>query len=746
MNKIFFDMFVKHNYQTMKKLYGLILLFAVFISSVKPKAQEFPWNAYFGSDGADFATDIEQTSDNGYIVAGYGANGNTGNYYVVKIDMFGNLQWQRNLNKDNYSEKAYSILETADQGFIVIGVATSGNKPWLVKLDSDGETLWTSAWTDNPDLNSALLARGVLLPDQRIVIIGAQGYYGAQPNMFIVSPEGELLEQRILNAVVPPGYLSGTFVNHIEPTDDGGFILTGSAGSGTASRAFLWKFDQNADSSWTAHYTGQNAWMRIAESVKQLSNGGYILSGSVGPNTNESCAIRTDAQGNLVWFRNYPDTIYTQATDIIEWQNGQFLMTEKRFEGVGTTFYQSALLTIDAEGNLISRNMIMASDSSTTITRMRNTNDGGFVMAGEINEYLWMNEQDLFVLKSDALGNISGAMLDYVWPGDVNYDGTVDMDDLMILGVTAGASGPSRVNASIGWFPQYVTDWADTVVSGVNYKHADTDGNGIVDILDTLAISVNYGLSRTVGMKSASALSGFDLFISNDELMISEGKYIQIPVRLGTAINPIEGIYGLRFSIETSSELIETESVAIDFSESWLGQLNANLWSAKKVFADHHSVDFGLTRNNHQQVSGFGIIGMLSFTLNEPLEPGASLTTDISFRNFKATNFDLENLDLYSDTFEIVIINTITSNQEMSAGFQQKLSPNPVSKGNLLSITNASEIVKVEVVNAHGIKMMEILIRNQQEISFSVPETPGIYFVRLHNKNGDFSIKRFIVY
>ncbi len=729
----------------MKALHKYVLAILFFVFSLNGKAQEFPWNAYFGSNGADFATDIRQTTDNGYIISGYGADGNSGNYYVVKIDMFGNLQWQRNLNKDNYSEKAYSILETADQKFIVIGVATSGNKPWIVKLDTNGETIWTSAWTDNPDLNSALLARGVLLSDQRIVVIGAQGYYGAQPNMFIVSPEGELLEQKILNAIVPPGYLAGTFVNHIESTSDGGFILTGSAGSGTSSRAFLWKFDQNADSSWTAHFTGQNAWMRIAESVKQLSDGGFILSGSIGPNTNASCAIRTDAQGNLMWFQSYPDSIYTQATDVIEWQNGQFLITEKRFEGVGTPFYQSALLTIDGAGTLINRSMIMASDSSTTITSMRNTNDGGFVMAGEINEYFWMNEQDLFVLKSDALGNIAGATLDYVWPGDVNYDGVVNMDDLLLLGVTAGASGPLRVNASIEWLPQYVTDWADTVVSGVNYKHADTDGNGIVDIMDTLAISANYGLSRIVVKNSLSLPSGNDLFITNEELVVSEGKYVQIPVRLGSTNNVINSIYGMRFSIETSPELIKTESIAIDFSQSWLGQHNMNLWAAKKVIENEHTVDFGLTLNNHQPVSGFGVIGMLTFTLQESLDPGASLNTDISFKNFKATNIDLENLDLYSGTFEIIIANTVTSNPAMKDEHPQKVSPNPVSKGNFVKISNMSGIDKVEVVNIHGIRISKIFAGDQHEIHFAAPDTPGTYFVRLHSTRGDVSIQKIIV-
>ena len=468
----------------MKKLLLSSLISLLFFA--QSPAQEFPWNAYFGGQGADFARDIRQTADQGYIVAGYGGDGNASNYYVVKLDLFGDLQWQRNLNKDNYSEKAYNVLETPQGEYIIVGSATSGNRPWIVKLDQNGETIWTSEWTDQAPNNSALLAHGTLLPDGRIVVVGAEGQYGSQPNMFIVGADGQLIEQRSLVPIVPPGWLAGTYVNHIESTADGGFVMTGTAGSATASRAFLWKFDSNADSSWVQHYTTSNAWMRSAEHVSQLADGGFLLTGIDAPNGNNSCAIRTDSQGNFLWYQSYSDTLYTHATAGIEMPDGQLWFTEKRYDGIGTSFFQSAMIKTGASGNLISRAAIMASDSSTAITNMVKTNDGGFVLAGEINEYLSVNEQDLFVLKSDALGNISGVLLDYVWPGDVNYDGEVSMDDLMILGVTSGGSGPERWNASISWTPQYVTDWADTVVTGVNFKHADTDGNGIIAIDDTL--------------------------------------------------------------------------------------------------------------------------------------------------------------------------------------------------------------------------------------------------------------------
>lgn len=734
----------------MKHLLTLLINSLLIMYSGTASSQIFPWTAFFGGQGADFATDIKQTSDNGYIIAGYGGDGFSANYYVVKLDEYGLLQWERNLSKDNYSERAYSLVATSDGGFVVIGTATQMNRPWLVKLDSNGDTLWTSQWTSTLPQNSALLARGAELPDGRIVVIGAEGSYGYQPNMFLVSQDGELIEQRTLNAIVPPGWLAGTFVSHIENTADGGFVLTGSAGSGTGTRPFIWKFDQNADSAWSVHFTQPGVWMRSAESIKQLSDGGYILSGYTAPNSDHSSALRADANGNLLWFSSFPDTIYTQATDVIEWTDGQFLITEKRFNGFGETFFQSALLTVDSEGNLLNREMIMASDSSTAIMRLRRTNDGGFVMAGEINEYLIAGEQDLFVLKSDPDGNYSGAQIDYVWPGDINYDGVVNMDDLMILGVTAGATGQARVDQSIGWYPHYVTNWADTVVTGVNYKHADTDGNGIVDIHDTLAIITNYGLTRDLdsrryvsSLPTKSARSGIDLFIIPEEVMLIDALNVEIPLYLGEAATPVSGFYGMRFSIATDPSLVLAETKMIDFTGSWLGTLNSDLWSIQKIFADEGVTDLGLTLNNHQPVSGFGQIGTIKFSLAQPLQPGEVLNLDIHFDNLMAYEYDLTPIELSTGTFQIVLDNNLTGMDDQIYGDRIYVFPNPVAAGQPVFIYNNKAVSSIEIFTITGLLVgSEKIDSNTQQ--FTAPVEKGIYLLRIHTTSG-ITTKRLVV-
>ena len=103
------------------------------------------------------AYSIQQTTDGGYIVAGH-SNSNdgdlTGNngypdYWLVKLDASGNITWQKSLGGTSY-DRAYSIQQTSDGGYIVAGHSNSNDGDvtvnngwydyWLVKLDASSLT------------------------------------------------------------------------------------------------------------------------------------------------------------------------------------------------------------------------------------------------------------------------------------------------------------------------------------------------------------------------------------------------------------------------------------------------------------------------------------------------------------------------------------------------------------------------------------------------------------------------------
>lgn len=118
------------------------------------------WQKYLGGSGDDVANSIYQTTDGGYVIAGYSTSNDgdvTGNHggsdcWVLKLDLNGNLVWQKSLGSTG-SDSGTSIQQTTDGGYIVAGVSGSNDGDvtgyhggiadfWVLKLDAAGNIVW----------------------------------------------------------------------------------------------------------------------------------------------------------------------------------------------------------------------------------------------------------------------------------------------------------------------------------------------------------------------------------------------------------------------------------------------------------------------------------------------------------------------------------------------------------------------------------------------------------------------------
>ncbi|MDI6862989.1 MAG: hypothetical protein QMC97_06360 [Pseudothermotoga sp.] len=103
------------------------------------------WQKAFGGSEWDVAYSIRQTTDGGYIVAGYTESFGAGeeDVYVLKLDADGNKLWEKTFGEE-YSDEAYSIQQTNDEGYIVAGYTESfgaGSRDvYVLKLDKYGNT------------------------------------------------------------------------------------------------------------------------------------------------------------------------------------------------------------------------------------------------------------------------------------------------------------------------------------------------------------------------------------------------------------------------------------------------------------------------------------------------------------------------------------------------------------------------------------------------------------------------------
>jgi hypothetical protein len=103
------------------------------------------WQKTYGGANYDMAKSIQQTLDGGYIAAGYTESFGAGydDAWVLKLDETGNVLWQKTYG-GTQDEEAKFIQQTSDGGYIVAGWIFSffntiyESDFWVLKLDSNG--------------------------------------------------------------------------------------------------------------------------------------------------------------------------------------------------------------------------------------------------------------------------------------------------------------------------------------------------------------------------------------------------------------------------------------------------------------------------------------------------------------------------------------------------------------------------------------------------------------------------------
>jgi hypothetical protein len=101
------------------------------------------WSKIIGGPGSDNVFSAQQTSDGGYVLAGetssYGAGGSDS--FIIKLDSSGNVSWSKTFGGPG-SEAISSIQQTSDGGYIAAGYTNSygagGYDSFIIKLDSSG--------------------------------------------------------------------------------------------------------------------------------------------------------------------------------------------------------------------------------------------------------------------------------------------------------------------------------------------------------------------------------------------------------------------------------------------------------------------------------------------------------------------------------------------------------------------------------------------------------------------------------
>jgi len=219
----------------------------------------------FGGSGYDYAYSIQETTDGGYIVAGSMSR----DVCVLKLNSDGNLAWQKTYGGSDYDE-ARSIQQTTDGGYIVAGYTNSfgaDDDVYVLKLNSDGSLAWQKtfggsnwdrAYSIQETTDSGYIVAGDMLGDVCVLKLNSDGSLAWQKTF---------------------GGSNNDWANSVQQTTDGGYIVAGNTwpfGAGNYDVCVL-KLNSDGSLAWQKKYGGSND--DEAYSVQQTTEGGYIVAG-----------------------------------------------------------------------------------------------------------------------------------------------------------------------------------------------------------------------------------------------------------------------------------------------------------------------------------------------------------------------------------------------------------------------------------------------------------------------------------
>ncbi|MBM3330451.1 T9SS type A sorting domain-containing protein [candidate division WOR-3 bacterium] len=257
------------------------------------------WTKTFGGDSNDCGPSVQVTADGGCIITGYTRSFGMGqaDVYLVKTDIHGDTMWTRTYGGTG-NDNGYSVQQTVDDGYIIAGNARSPSSydVYLVKTDAGGDTLWTRTYGSTGSEGGRSIQQTT---DTGYIIVAPTTSFGAESSdVYLIKTDarGDTQWTRTFGGrSVDQGF-------SVQQTTDGGYIVGGLTASNGSYPSDAWLIKTGADGSamWTRTF-GDGPYDE-GRSVQQTADGGYVVTGltrSFGVVENDVYLIKTDSLGNV---------------------------------------------------------------------------------------------------------------------------------------------------------------------------------------------------------------------------------------------------------------------------------------------------------------------------------------------------------------------------------------------------------------------------------------------------------------
>jgi hypothetical protein len=388
----------------------LLCLIAVFslLSPIDLYAQG--WEITVGGNGYDVAYSIEETSDSDFIIVGESNSTNNDKYMVniVKLSSGGEVISNRKYSPYDELSHGRSIVESNnDDGYIIVG-NVSNKDIYLLKVDDYGDTLFSKIYRHDElglTLNS-MSAECIIRSSQGgYLITGFCSQTNGQIAMIDIkiSDDGDLVWAKVFH----DGSSERNYSYEVIQSPDGSYLHVGEV-NGAFTEMLWFKTNLDGDTLWMKRIAdlGIGNYATTAHSVALGGDGGFIIAG-IGEQSNgfQSVLIKISSDGEVIWYKYYggseDDALYSIDVTLA----GGFIAAG-RTNSFGSGSSDAYLLNLDSSGDT---NWVRyyGGAHEDIIYDIKQTSDKGFVAVGSSRSHTSDQNPDLYVIKTDAFGTIT---------------------------------------------------------------------------------------------------------------------------------------------------------------------------------------------------------------------------------------------------------------------------------------------------------------------------------------------------
>ncbi len=357
----------------------------------------------YGGNYHDIGYSVVQTADGGYILAGNSQSFGTGGIYVIKTDVYGDTVWTK-IYGPNVSASSWArlkIISSMEGGYLIAATAWNPTiDAYLLKIDSGGNIQWSNKYGQlNTNVDEAFS-----------VIQKSNGNYLFAGSFAFAGIIGTYIGEVSQNG----NYLGATMIG--DTTDEqsfwiapasNGYVVVGYNSSwipvsGYVKGACLRKFDNNNVLQWNVCIDSVAGDGSFATGAVEASDGGFVMTGRIGLLTSSDIfLLKTNSLGTVQWIKIYQGE--GLAHSVIRTNDNGYLIFGEQVVGGGW----KAIKT-DSAGNVQwAKNYL---GTGAVGYDVKQTSDGGFIFVGSINTGVY---NDFYLIKTDSMGNTCSSVTNF---------------------------------------------------------------------------------------------------------------------------------------------------------------------------------------------------------------------------------------------------------------------------------------------------------------------------------------------